>query len=125
MLGKTRGEATAELLKEVELGRLEAEKVEELAPHKEFPGNRPSNSIFVRRLDPHTLGALLAMYEHKVFVQGCLWGINPYDQWGVQLGKTLASNLLEELRDESDVHSHDSSTNALVNHYKKLRRELD
>ena len=82
---------------------LEAEKVEELAPHKEFPGNRPSNSIFVRRLDPHTLGALLAMYEHKVFVQGCLWGINPYDQWGVQLGKTLASNLLEELRDESEV----------------------
>jgi len=125
MLGKTREEATAELLKEVEMGRLEAERVEELAPHKEFPGNRPSNSIFVRRLDPHTLGALLAMYEHKVFVQGCLWGINPYDQWGVQLGKTLASNLLEELRDESDVHSHDSSTNSLVNHYKKLRRELD
>jgi glucose-6-phosphate isomerase len=125
MLGKTREEARKELLVEVERGRLASEDVDGLVGHKEFPGNRPSNSIFVRRLDPRTLGALLAMYEHKVFVQGCIWGINPYDQWGVELGKSLASRVLEELRDESTVSSHDSSTNGLVNHYKKLRRELD
>ncbi|MEE3297974.1 MAG: glucose-6-phosphate isomerase [Planctomycetota bacterium] len=125
MLGKTREEAREERLVEVERGRVASEDVEDLVGHKEFPGNRPSNSIFVRRLDPRTLGALLAMYEHKVFVQGCIWGINPYDQWGVELGKSLASRVLEELRDESTVSSHDSSTNALVNHYKKLRREPD
>ena len=125
MLGKTREEAREELLVEVERGRVASEDVADLVGHKEFPGNRPSNSIFVRRLDPRTLGALLAMYEHKVFVQGCIWGINPYDQWGVELGKSLASRVLEELRDESTVSSHDSSTNALVNHYKKLRREPD
>jgi len=125
MLGKTREEAREELLVEVERGRLASQDVADLVGHKEFPGNRPSNSIFVRRLDPRTLGALLAMYEHKVFVQGCIWGINPYDQWGVELGKSLASRVFEELRDESTISSHDSSTNALVNHYKKLRRELD
>ena len=125
MLGRTEDEARQDLLAEVEQGRLGAERVEELLPHKVFPGNRPSNSIFVRRLDPRTLGALLAMYEHKVFVQGCIWGINPYDQWGVVLGKTLAARVLEEIRDEADVSSHDASTNSLINHYKKLRRESD
>ena len=125
MLGRTEDEARQDLLAEVEQGRLGAERVEELLPHKVFPGNRPSNSIFVRRLDPRTLGALLAMYEHKVFVQGCIWGINPYDQWGVVLGKTLAARVLEEIRDESAVSSHDGSTNSLINHYKKLRRESD
>ena len=124
MLGRTEDEARQDLLAEVEQGRLGAERVEELLPHKGFPGNRPSNSIFVRRLDPRTLGALLAMYEHKVFVQGCIWGINPYDQWGVVLGKTLAARILEEIQDESDVSSHDASTNSLINHYKKLRREF-
>lgn len=124
MLGRTEDEARQDLLAEVEQGRLGAERVEELLPHKVFPGNRPSNSIFVRRLDPRTLGALLAMYEHKVFVQGCIWGINPYDQWGVVLGKTLAARILEEIQDESDVSSHDASTNSLINHYKKLRREF-
>tara|TARA_B000000460_G_C21488560_1_gene380475 strand:- start:42 stop:1226 length:1185 start_codon:yes stop_codon:yes gene_type:complete len=125
MLGRTEDEARQDLLAEVEQGRLGAERVEELLPHKVFPGNRPSNSIFVRRLDPRTLGALLAMYEHKVFVQGCIWGINPYDQWGVELGKTLSARVLEEIRDESAVSSHDGSTNSLINHYKKLRRESD
>ncbi|MCH2367524.1 MAG: glucose-6-phosphate isomerase, partial [Planctomycetes bacterium] len=117
--------ARQDLLAEVEKGRLGAERDEEHLPHKVFPGNRPSNTIIVRRLDPRTLGALLAMYEHKVFVQGCIWGINPYDQWGVVLGKTLAARVLEEIRDESDVSSHDASTNSLINHYKKLRRESD
>ena len=65
------------------------------------------------------------MYEHKVFVQGCIWGINPYDQWGGQLGKTLASRVFEDLQDDSPVSTHDNSTNALINHYKKLRRELE
>ena len=125
MLGRTEDEARQDLLAEVEQGRLGADRVEELLPHKVFPGNRPSNSIFVRCLDPRTLGALLAMYEHKVFVQGCIWGINPYDQWGVVLGKTLAARVLEEIRDESEVSSHDGSTNSLINHYKKLRRESD
>ena len=125
MLGRGEEEARQDLLADVEQGRLAAERVEELLPHKVFAGNRPSNSIFMRHLDPHALGVLLAMYEHKVFVQGCIWGINPYDQWGVQLGKTLASRVFKDLQDESPVSTHDSSTNALLNHYKKLRREIE
>ncbi len=123
MLGRGEEEVRADLQAEVEQGRLPAERVEELLPHKVFSGNRPSNSIFMRRLDPHSLGLLLAMYEHKVFVQGCIWGINPYDQWGVQLGKTLASRVFQDLQDEAPVSTHDSSTNALLNHYKKIRRD--
>jgi glucose-6-phosphate isomerase len=110
MRGKTLEEATAELEKK----GLSPDEVARLAPHKVFPGNRPTNSIVFDRLDPKTLGALIALYEHKIFVQGTIWNVNSYDQWGVELGKELASKILPELRDKSVITSHDSSTNGLL-----------
>ena len=110
MRGKTLDEATAELAKK---GTPEDE-IARLAPHKVFPGNRPSNSLVVDRLDPRTLGALVALYEHKIFVQGVIWNVNSYDQWGVELGKELAARILPELREPTAITSHDSSTNGLL-----------
>jgi glucose-6-phosphate isomerase len=117
MKGKTEAEARAEL----EAQGLSSEALEELAPHKVFDGNRPTNSILVRTFDPHTLGMLIALYEHKIFTQGVIWGINSFDQWGVELGKQLAKEILPELQGGGMVSSHDSSTNALINAYKELR----
>jgi glucose-6-phosphate isomerase len=114
MKGKTEAEARAELEKE----GLKGEALEKLLPHKIFPGNRPTNSIFFKKLTPETLGALVAMYEHKIFVQGMIWAVNPYDQWGVELGKQLAKKILAELPGDAKVTSHDSSTNGLINFYK-------
>jgi glucose-6-phosphate isomerase len=94
----------------------------ELVPHKVFPGNRPSNSILFQKLTPRTLGALIAMYEHKIFTQGVVWNINSFDQWGVELGKQLAKAILPELATPGRVDSHDSSTNGLINYYKENRR---
>jgi len=110
MRGKTEEEARAELEKK---GLAPAE-VARLAPHKVFPGNRPTNSLVFERLDPKTLGALIALYEHKIFVQGVVWDVNSYDQWGVELGKELASRILPELRDPAEITAHDSSTNGLL-----------
>jgi len=90
-------------------------------PHKVFPGNKPTNSIMFKKLTPHTLGRLIALYEHKIFVQGILWNINSFDQWGVELGKQLAKAILPELEDEHIVASHDASTNGLINYYKSHR----
>jgi len=90
-------------------------------PHKVFPGNRPSNSILIGKLTPRNLGRLIAMYEHKIFVQGVIWNINSFDQWGVELGKQLAGAILPELEQTNPVDSHDASTNALINHYRTLR----
>ena len=84
--------------------------------HKVFPGNRPTNSIVFERLTPHTLGALIALYEHKVYAQGSIWGINSFDQWGVELGKQLASRILDEAGDASRAVTHDASTSALIRH---------
>jgi len=92
-----------------------------LAPHKVFTGNRPSNSLIYARLTPHTLGALVAMYEHKIFVQGVIWQINSFDQWGVELGKQLAKVIQPELIGAAPVASHDSSTNGLINYFKVHR----
>jgi glucose-6-phosphate isomerase len=117
MKGKTPMEARAEL----EAQKLPADRVAQLVPHKAFPGNRPTTSIIVQKITPHTLGALIAMYEHKIFVQGIVWGINSFDQWGVELGKQLASKILPELEAAGDVTSHDSSTNGLINLYKQRR----
>ncbi len=117
MKGKTYEEVTAEL-KKTDMSPLEIEK---LAPFKIFEGNRPTNSILFKKLDPHTLGALVAMYEHKIFVQGVIWNILSFDQWGVELGKQLASQILPELQDESEVTSHDGSTNGLINAWKGMR----
>jgi glucose-6-phosphate isomerase len=86
--------------------------------HKVFAGNHPSNAILLQRLTPHALGMLIALYEHKIFVQGVIWNLNSYDQWGVELGKQLASRILPELHADAPVESHDASTNALINHYR-------
>ena len=115
MKGRTEAEARAELQKE----GLHGEALEKLVPHKVFPGNRPTNSILVQKFDPKTLGALIALYEHKIFVQGAIWDINPYDQMGVELGKQLAKKIEPELEKPGLVSTHDSSTNLLINDYKK------
>jgi glucose-6-phosphate isomerase len=86
-----------------------------------FEGNRPTNSILFRRLDPATLGKLIALYEHKIFTQGVIWDINSFDQWGVELGKQLAKVILPQLAGSKPIASHDSSTNGLINHLKALR----
>ena len=117
MKGKTAEEARREL----EAAGLPPEKVAALLPHKCFPGNRPTSSILVKKLTPRTLGSLIAMYEHKIFTQGVLWNVFSFDQWGVELGKQLASKILPELRSAEPVTSHDPSTNGLINHYKAVR----
>jgi len=94
-----------------------------LVKAKVFPGNKPSNSFLYKKLTPRTLGSLLAFYEHKIFVQGVIWNINSFDQWGVELGKVLAKAILPELKSGETISTHDSSTNALINTYKKLRDE--
>ncbi|HEB98950.1 MAG TPA: glucose-6-phosphate isomerase [Thiotrichales bacterium] len=118
MRGRTEAEARAEL----QAQGLSGEALERLLPHRVFPGNRPTNSILYRRLDPRTLGSLIALYEHKIFVQGVIWNINSFDQWGVELGKQLAGTILPELEGPEPVATHDASTNGLINHYKSLRR---
>jgi len=101
---------------------LKEEKVpEELIPFKEFEGNKPTNSFLVTKITPFTLGELIAMYEHKIFVQGIIWNIFSFDQFGVELGKVLAKKILPELENNQKITSHDSSTNGLINAYKKLR----
>ena len=117
MRGKTTEEALAELQAE---GRAQ-EEIDLLLPYKVFAGNKPTNTILYSKLTPKTLGALIAMYEHKVFVQGVMWDINSFDQWGVELGKQLAKQILPELETATVVNSHDSSTNGLINYYKSLR----
>src|ERR1700693_6223685 len=110
MRGRTLAEARAELQAE----KMNPRDVEALAPHKVFPGNRPSNTILYRRLDPETLGKIIALYEHKIFVQGSIWGINSFDQWGVELGKVLAKNIQLELADQAKPDMHDSWANGLI-----------
>ena len=115
--GKTAEEVRAEL------ANAGIENREDLVAHRTFPGNRPSSSFLFTELTPRTLGRLIALYEHKVFVQGVIWNINSFDQWGVELGKQLAKTILGELKDSSDVSTHDSSTNALISYYKRRRAE--
>eukprot|EP00658_Telonema_sp_P-2_P018754 TRINITY_DN17346_c0_g1_i2.p2 TRINITY_DN17346_c0_g1~~TRINITY_DN17346_c0_g1_i2.p2 ORF type:complete len:125 (+),score=33.03 TRINITY_DN17346_c0_g1_i2:280-654(+) len=112
MKGKTLEEATAEL----QAAGVPADRIETLAKHKVFPGNRPTNSIVVPEVSARTLGSLIAMYEHKIFVQGVVWGINSFDQWGVELGKQLATAILRETAPGADAahELHDSSTNGLM-----------
>lgn len=117
MKGKTDSEVLTELRK---TGKNEAE-IQKLLNYKGFKGDNPTNSILVKELDPHTLGSLIAMYEHKIFVQGVIWNIYSFDQWGVELGKVLAKNILPELASEEKVSGHDSSTNGLINSYKSMR----
>ncbi|MDO1510503.1 MULTISPECIES: glucose-6-phosphate isomerase [unclassified Neisseria] len=114
MRGKTPDEVRAELKAQ---GMDEAH-IEELVPHKTFSGNRPSNLILMNKINPRNMGSLIALYEHKTFVQGVIWGINSFDQWGVELGKQLAKTILAELTGESDVQRHDSSTERLIRLYR-------
>jgi glucose-6-phosphate isomerase len=116
-----RGKTEAEVRRELADQGLSGEALEALVPHKVFDGNRPSNSILVRAVDPHTLGMLIALYEHKIFTQGVIWRINSFDQWGVELGKQLAKVILPELENDAVISSHDSSTNGLINAYKGMR----
>lgn len=113
MRGKNENEVRAEL----ESQGMTDESLEKLLPHKIFPGNHPTTSILFKKLDPKTLGSLIALYEHKVFVQSVIWNINPFDQWGVELGKQLAGKILTELEQNEAVTSHDASTNGLINYF--------
>lgn len=117
MLGKTLEEATAEL----EAQGMSAAEIAALAPHKVFKGNRPSNTILYRTLDPATLGMLIALYEHKVFVQGIIWDINSFDQWGVELGKQLAKAVLPAVQGTASSAKHDSSTQGLLAYFHALQ----
>ena len=119
MKGKSEREAYEELIAE---GLNEA-AIKDLLPNKIFPGNRPTSTFLFNSLDPATLGSIIALYEHKIFVQGIIWNINSFDQWGVELGKQLASGILRELDDNELTDKHDSSTNGLINYYKKQRKE--
>ncbi len=118
MMGKTEGEVAEELRSS---GKSE-EEIKRLVPYKVFKGNRPTNSILLKKLTPRTLGSLIAMYEHKIFVQGVIWNIFSFDQWGVELGKQLAKSIYPELEGDENISSHDSSTNGLINKYKDMRR---
>ncbi|WP_413113870.1 glucose-6-phosphate isomerase [Thaumasiovibrio sp. DFM-14] len=115
--GKTQAQVEAEF---AAAGK-SAEEVASLVPFKVFEGNKPTNSILVKKVTPSVLGALIAMYEHKIFVQGVIWNIFSFDQWGVELGKQLANQILPELKADGDVNSHDSSTNGLINTFKQWR----
>ncbi|MFN5762383.1 MAG: glucose-6-phosphate isomerase [Sphingobacteriales bacterium] len=116
MNGKTENDVRTEL------GHLSKEVSEKLLPFKVFTGNRPTNSFLVKKLTPTTLGMLIALYEHKIFVQGVIWNIFSFDQWGVELGKQLANKILPELTNDAKIYSHDSSTNGLINCYKEFRK---
>ena len=117
MLGKTEAEVTVELEK---LG-MDEEHLKFHVPFRTFAGNKPTNSILFNKLTPRTLGSLIAMYEHKVFVQGVIWNIFSFDQWGVELGKVLAKKILPELSSAGPVTAHDSSTNGLMEYFKRLK----
>lgn len=116
MNGKTKEEVEAELAK------LNKDEKEKIAPFKVFEGNKPTNSFLVKKITPYTLGQLIALYEHKIFVQGVIWNIFSFDQWGVELGKQLASKILPELQSADKISSHDSSTNGLINRYKEMSK---
>ncbi|HLN24894.1 MAG TPA: glucose-6-phosphate isomerase, partial [Patescibacteria group bacterium] len=117
MHGKTEAEVTAELTR----AGLSGAALEAAIPHRVFSGNRPTNSILYPELTPRTLGRLIALYEHKIFVQGVIWQVNSFDQWGVELGKQLAKAILSELPGTEAVTGHDASTNGLINYYKAVR----
>jgi len=118
MNGKTAEEAK----KELEKAGLSGEAIRKLLPYKVFTGNKPTNSFLIKKITPYNLGQLIVLYEHKIFVQGIIWNIFSFDQWGVELGKQLANKILPELENKEPVSSHDSSTNGLINAYKKMRK---
>lgn len=118
MKGKSAEEVEGELTE----GGLSEAAIKALLPYKVFEGNRPTNSLLLQQLTPKTLGILIALYEHKIFVQGAIWNIYSFDQWGVELGKQLAKGILPELQNDETIHSHDASTNGLINAFKQMRK---
>ncbi len=116
-----KGKTEKEVIEEFERGGKKIEDIIHLVPYKVFNGNRPTNSILFKELTPRTLGGIIAMYEHKIFVQGVIWNIFSFDQWGVELGKQLAQKILPELDGDKEIETHDGSTNNLINYYKKIR----
>lgn len=121
MRGKSKNEVRAEVEVELSTSSITEEPFKKLLPYKVFPGDRPTTSILFKQLDPKTLGSLIALYEHKVFVQSVIWNVNPFDQWGVELSKQLAGKISDELEQETQITSHDSSTNGLMNYFKANR----
>ena len=121
MNGKTEEEVT----KELETSGLSNDAISKVLPYKVFAGNKPTNSFLIRKITPFTLGQMIAFYEHKIFVQGIIWNIYSFDQWGVELGKQLANKILPELRDDQRVSSHDSSTNSLMNIFKEMKNDVN
>ena len=119
MNGKSENDVKVELMK---VDKKEDE-IKKLAPFKIFEGNKPTNSILLKEITPYSLGSLIAMYEHKIFVQGVIWNIFSFDQWGVELGKQLANQILPELVNDAVVSSHDVSTNGLINAFKQFRKK--
>lgn len=117
-----KGKTKEEVIKELQRSGTNIDEVINLIPHKVFKGNIPSNTFLIKKLTPETLGSLIAFYEHKVFVEGYVWNINSFDQWGVELGKQLATNILNDFKTETKISYHDSSTNSLINLYKKYRK---
>ncbi|NBP71439.1 MAG: glucose-6-phosphate isomerase, partial [Cytophagia bacterium] len=117
MCGKTYDEVVAELKKQ----GMSADEIAFHAPFRVFEGNKPTNTLLVKQITPQTLGSLIALYEHKIFVQGIIWNVFSFDQWGVELGKVLAKKILPELTEPGEVTSHDASTNGLINHFKRLK----
>jgi glucose-6-phosphate isomerase len=107
---------------EIELSSMSDAERFKLTPFKVFEGNRPTNSFLIKKITPFELGKLISAYEHKIFVQGVLWNIFSFDQWGVELGKQLANKILPELLNDLDVQGHDSSTNGLINAYKSMKK---
>jgi glucose-6-phosphate isomerase len=116
-----RGKSAAEASEELAAAGVDEATMQLLVPHKVFPGNRPTNTLLLDEINPFTLGSLIAMYEHKVFVQGVIWQVNSFDQWGVELGKQLAKAILAELQSRKESDAHDASTNALINSYRSYR----
>lgn len=117
------GKSPDEVARELQAKGLNENEIRYLLPFRVFPGNKPTNSLLYKKLTPRTLGALIAMYEHKIFTQGVIWNIFSFDQWGVELGKQLAGRILPELGNDEPVHNHDNSTNGLINTWKKWNKE--
>lgn len=115
------GKTEEEVREEMEKAGKSEEEIQRVLPYRVFTGNKPTNSFLLKEITPYTLGSLIALYEHKIFVQGVIWNIFSFDQWGVELGKQLAKNILPQLQDNAEVTTHDSSTNGLINAYKKMR----
>jgi len=114
------GKKYTEALAEMKAQGMSDEEIAAVIPHKVFDGNKPSNTVIFESLTPKTLGSILAMYEHKVFVQGIVWNINSFDQWGVEYGKVLAGEIQSDLAEQGHVEHHDSSTNGLINYRKAI-----